>query len=264
MERVSRRGDRFLVSAGSERYEADRVVVASGAHRSPRVPAFAAELDPEIVQLHSSEYRSPAQLREGGVLVVGAGNSGAEIAFALANTRQTWLAGRQVNEIPVRHGSPAARLVLPIIRFLGHHVLTVRTPIGRKVGPKIVAEATPLIRVKSKHLAAAGVERVPRVVGVRDGLPLLEGGQPLEVANVIWCTGFRQDYSFVDLPVFGENGQPVHDRGIVQSTPGLYFVGSLFLYSVVVRCAPRRRQRCEAHRKAHRSLRSGEREKGVP
>jgi putative flavoprotein involved in K+ transport len=232
VERLFKHGDRFVVAAGDRRFEADRVVVASGAHRTPRVPAFASELDPSIVQLHSSEYRSPSQLQEGGVLVVGAGNSGAEIAFELAPTRPTWLSGRQVGEIPVRHGSLAARFVLPVIRFLGHHVLTVRTPVGRKVGPKLAAEATPLIRVKSKGLAARGVDRVPRIVGVRDGLPVLEDERALEVTNVIWCTGYRQEFSWIDLPVFGETGQPVHDRGIVRSMPGLYFVGLLFLYSV--------------------------------
>jgi putative flavoprotein involved in K+ transport len=232
VDRLTREGDRLVVEAGERRLDADRVVVASGAHRSPRVPAFAAELDPGIVQLHSSEYRGPSQLREGGVLVVGAGNSGAEIAYELAGTRATWLAGRNVGEIPVRHGSIGARLFLPVIRFLGHRVLTVRTPIGRKVGPKLAFGATPLIRVKSKGLAAAGVERVPRVVGIQGGLPLLEDERSLDVTNVVWCTGFSQDFSWIDLPVFGENGQPRHDRGIVRSEPGLYFVGLPFLYSV--------------------------------
>src|SRR5580765_8524586 len=179
VERISRRGERFVVAAGDERFDADRVIVASGAHRIPRIPAFASELDPRIVQLHSSEYRRPSQLQEGGVLVVGVGNSGAEIAFELARTRPTWLAGKQAGEVPVRHGSLAARFVLPVIRFLGHHVLTMRTPIGRKVGPTFAANATPLIRVKSKDLAAAGVERVPRVVGARDGLPVLEDERTL-------------------------------------------------------------------------------------
>ena len=137
-----------------------------------------------------------------------------------------------MGEIPVRHGSLAARLLLPVIRFLGHHLLTVRTPIGRKVGPKLATEATPLIRVKSKGLAAAGVERVPRLVGVRDGLPVLEDERALEARNVVWCTGFRQDFSWIDLPVFGDSGQPLHDRGVVRSVPGLYFVGMLFLYAV--------------------------------
>jgi len=189
-------------------------------------------LDAGVVQLHSSEYRNPSQLRDGAVLVVGAGNSGAEIASELAHGRATWLAGGEVGEIPVPHGSVRARLALPVIRFMGHRVLTVRTPIGRKVGPKLAFGATPLIRVKAKHLAAAGVERVPRVVGVRGGKPLLEDGSVLEVANVVWCTGFEQDFSWIDLPVVGEDGRLLHDRGIVHSIPGLYFVGQLFQYAV--------------------------------
>ena len=232
VDRLSRDGERFVVTAGPRRFEADRVVVASGAHRQPRVPGFASGLDPRIVQLHSSEYRAPSQLREGGVLVVGAGNSGAEIARELARTRSTLLAGKPVGEIPVRHGSRAARLVLPVIRFIGQHVLTVRTPIGRNAGPKLAFGATPLIRVKSKDLAAAGVERVPRVVGVQDGLPVLEDGRVLEVTSVVWATGFSQDYSWIDLPAFGEDGRPAHERGVAASLPGLYFVGLLFQYSV--------------------------------
>jgi putative flavoprotein involved in K+ transport len=110
-------------------------------------------------------------------------------------------------------------------------VLTRRTPIGRKVGPKLAHGATPLIRTKSEHLAAAGVERLPKVVGVRDGLPLLEDGRVLDVPNVVWCTGFRQDLSWIDLPIFTADGQPVHDRGIARSEPALCFVGLVFQYA---------------------------------
>ncbi len=202
------------------------------AHRLSRLPAFARQLDPSIVQLHSSEYCSPAQLREGGVLVVGAGNSGAEISFEVSRTHDTWLSGKDVGAVPVRHGSVAARFVLPVIRFIGHHVLTKRTPIGRKVGPKVASKATPLIRVKDKDLAAGGIQRVPKVTAVRDGLPVLEDDRILQVSNVIWCTGFRQDFSWIDLPIHGEDGQPLHDRGVALSEPGLYFVGLIFLYSV--------------------------------
>jgi putative flavoprotein involved in K+ transport len=124
-----------------------------------------------------------------------------------------------------------ARFVLPIVRFLGYRVLTMRTPIGRKVVPKLKAHADPLIRVKSKDLAAAGVTRVARVVGVRDGLPLTEDDRVLEVANVVWCTGFEHDFSWIDLPAFGENGQPVHERGVARTTPGLYFMGLIFQYA---------------------------------
>jgi putative flavoprotein involved in K+ transport len=89
-----------------------------------------------------------------------------------------------------------------------------------------------LIRVKAKDLIGMGVRRVPRVVGARDGLPVLDDGRVLEVANVIWCTGFRQDFRWIDLPVFGPDGLPVHDRGIVRSEPGLYFMGLIFQYAV--------------------------------
>src|SRR5439155_5899120 len=132
VERLSREGDRFVLVSGTRRFEADNVVVAAGAHRVPGRLAFSADLDPGIVQLHSSEYRNPSQLREGGVLVVGAGNSGAEIAFEVSRTHPTWMSGRDVGNIPVRHGSIPARFVVRAVRFLGHHVLTTRTPIGRK------------------------------------------------------------------------------------------------------------------------------------
>jgi putative flavoprotein involved in K+ transport len=233
VERISRVGERYLVEGGDLRFEADHVIVASGAYRTPKFPDFADDLDPRINQLDAAGYRNPSQLRDGGVLVVGVGNSGAEIALEVARTHHTWQAGKETGEIPVRHGSIPARLVLPVIRFLGYRVLTVKTPIGRKVGPKLKSRGAPLIRTKSKDLAAAGVERVPRVVGVRDGLPLLEDGRVLDVANVIWCTGFRHDFSWIDLPVFDDDGRPVHERGVVRSAPGLYFMGLVFQYAAV-------------------------------
>jgi putative flavoprotein involved in K+ transport len=222
-----------VIESGLQTFEADNVVVATGSHRAPKLPPFASELDPRIVQLHSSDYRNPSQLRDGGVLVVGVGNSGAEIALELSGTHEVWHAGTQSAEIPVRHGGVPARFVLPVIRFLGRHVLTVRTPIGRKVRPRFMVMATPLIRVKSKDLAAAGVERVPRVAGARDGLPVLADGRVLDVANVVWCTGFAYDFSWIDLPVFADDGQPLHERGVVSSAPGLYFVGLVFQYAAV-------------------------------
>jgi putative flavoprotein involved in K+ transport len=85
--------------------------------------------------------------------------------------------------------------------------------------------------VKTKDLMRLGVRRVPRVVGARDGLPLLDDGRVLELSNVIWCTGFRQDFRWIDLPIFGEDGQPQHDRGVVRSEPGLYFMGLIFQYA---------------------------------
>ncbi len=230
---LTRNGGRFVVTAGSQRFEADNVVVAMANYQSPRVPPFAPELEPSIVQLHSSEYRNLSQLREGGVLIVGAGNSGSEIALEVARTHPTWLSGRDTGHVPFRIEGAAARLFLIrlVLRGLFHRVLTVNTPIGRKLRPKVLSEGGPLIRVKPKDLSAAGVERVPRTAGVRDGLPVLEDGRVLDVANVIWCTGFHPGFSWIALPVLGEE-EPMHERGVVASEPGLYFVGLTFLYAL--------------------------------
>jgi putative flavoprotein involved in K+ transport len=234
VERLSREGDRYLVTAGDSSFEAEHVVVAMASYQRPKVPPFAGELDPGVVQLHSSDYRNPAQLRAGGVLVVGAGNSGSEIALEAARGgHPTWMSGRDTGHVPFRIEGAMGRLLVPFIfRFLFHRVLTVDTPIGRKVRPKAVSQGGPLIRVKPKDLAAAGVQRVPRMVGVRNGVPLLEDGRALEVANVVWCTGFHPGFSWIDLPVFAGNGEPAQQRGIVASEPGLYFVGLHFLYAL--------------------------------
>jgi putative flavoprotein involved in K+ transport len=229
---LTRLGDRFLATAGERRFEADNLVVASGAYHHPRVPPFAADLDPTILQLHSSGYRRPAQLREGGVLVVGAANSGAEIALEASRDHPVWLSGRHPGSEPTRAGSRLDRLFTPPFWFAINQVLTVGTPIGRRLRPKLMGMGIPLARVRRRDLQAAGVERVPRAAGARDGLPLLEDGRVLEVANVVWATGFRTDFSWIDLPVFDPDGEPRHDRGVVDAQPGLFFVGLFFLSSV--------------------------------
>ncbi len=233
VDELSREGDRYVLRSGGRRFEAEQVVVATGANQVPKVPAFADELDSSIVQLHSSLYRRPSQLEEGAVLVVGVGNSGAEIAFEVSRTHPTYLSGKPRGQIPIPHGPAAARYFFPVLRFVGHHVLTLKTPIGRKVHSQFIAShSAPLIRVKLKDLAAAGVKQVPRIVGMEGGRPALEDGRVLDVSNVIWCTGFREEFSWIDLPIFGEDGRPLHERGVVVGEPGLYFVGMLFQYAM--------------------------------
>lgn len=230
---LTRQGNRFAVTAGDLRFESDHVVVAMANFQRPRVPSFAEELDPGIVQLHSADYRNPAQLRDGGVLVVGAGNSGSEVGLEVARTHHTWMAGDDTGHVPFRIETPLARfLLLRLVRFAGHRVLSVNTPIGRKLRPKLLHQADPLIRVKPKDLAAVGVERVSRVMGALNGLPVTGDGHALQVANVIWCTGFHPGFSWIDLPVFGEDGEPLHESGVVASEPGLYFVGLRFLHAM--------------------------------
>jgi putative flavoprotein involved in K+ transport len=225
--------DGYVVVAGDARWLASQVVVAAGAYYEPRVPEFARELKPEIVQLHSSQYRNASQLRDGAVLVVGACNSGAEIAYEVARGHRTWLSGRDTGHIPVDPGGRAYLVFGRLISILGSRVLTVDTPIGRKARPKFRAGGGPLIRVKPKHLRAAGVERVlARTVGTRNGLPLLDDGQVLDVNNVIWCVGFEHTLSWIEVPLEREDGWPQQRRGVVPSAPGLYFIGLPFLYSI--------------------------------
>ena len=190
VQRISRVGDRYVLSLADGRIEADHVIVASGADRNPRIPAFSRELDPAIVQMHSSDYRNPSQLREGGVLVVGAGNSGADISLDVVGSHPTWLSGPDRGHVPVSIDTWVAQNVaFRIIRFVGLHVLTLRTPIGRRAKVKEASKGDMLVRVKPKQLVAAGIERVGKTVGVSGGLPMLEDGRVLDVANVIWCTG---------------------------------------------------------------------------
>ena len=231
VDALSRRNDRYVLTSGDRRFEAERVVVATGANQVPKVPTFANNLHPSIVQLHSSQYRRPSQLQEGAVLVVGVGNSGAEIAFEVSRKHPTYLSGKPSGQLPVRHGPAVARFVFPVVRFVGNHVLTLRTPIGRKAQPRFISHSAPLIRVKLKDLDAAGVEQVPRTVGMEDGRPALEDGRVLDVSSVIWCTGFREEFPWIDLPIFDENERPLHERGVVVAEPGLYFVGMPFQYA---------------------------------
>ena len=231
VDRLRRHGERFIATAGDLRFEADNVVVASGGYHVPRVPDFATALDPAIVQMHSSRYRRPSQLQEGDVLVVGAGNSGAEIALELSRGHRTWLSGRDPGQEPTRAGSLPDRLLAPVMWFMASRVVDVRTPIGRKVRDRFTdpPRGIPLGRVRRQDIRAAGIERVPRTVGVRDGRPVLEDGRVMDVANVLWCTGFVPDWSWIDLPIFDRNGWPTHTRGVVESHPGLYFMGLVFL-----------------------------------
>ncbi len=226
-------GEGYVVFAGEARWLAAQVVVAAGAYHEPRVPEFARELKPEITQLHSSEYRNAAQLRPGGVLVVGACNSGAEIALDVAREHHTWLSGRDTGHIPIDAEGRAYRIFGRVMSFVGTRVLTVNTPLGRKARPHFRHGGGPLIRIKPAHFRAAGVERVyARTVGTRDGLPLLDDGQVLDVANVIWCVGFEHDARWIEVPIEREDGWPQQVRGVVPSAPGLYFIGLPFLYSI--------------------------------
>jgi putative flavoprotein involved in K+ transport len=233
VHRLRREDGLFLVETTAGDLRADHVVVATGWYGAARVPEFAGALDHHLVQLHSADYRNPGQLQPGGVLVVGGANSGADIALEVARTRPTWVAGPKVSHVPVDIDTPFGRQVaVRLVRFVQRHVLCLRTPIGRRAAPRLRGRAVPLIRVKPSWLERLGVQRVGRVVGVRDGLPQLEDGQVLDVTNVIWCTGYHHDFRWIELPALDDHQVPVQTRGVATDVPGLYFVGLEFQFAL--------------------------------
>jgi putative flavoprotein involved in K+ transport len=225
VDSLDRSGDRFTLTAGDRRYEASEVVVATGFLSAPFVPPFAAGLDPAIRQVHSADYRNPGSAPGASVLVVGGGNSGVEIALELAGAgRRVSLAGKSTflpRIARIRDGRP--------FFAFARRVLTLDTPIGRRMGERMSDHGSaPVIRVRQSDLDGAGVDRVPRVDGVRDGRPVLADGRVLEVDTVLWCTGFRPAFDWMRLPVLAPGGMPRHERGVVASEPGLSFVGLPF------------------------------------
>ena len=222
-------GDRWLVETSGPACIADAVVIATGGYPRPNIPDWSLELDPGIKQLHSSEYRNPAQLLPGPVLVVGASHSGADIAVDVAREHPTVLAGRDTGQVPFQSGGRLDRFLTPLIMFMATRVLTVDTLIGRKARDQILAHGAPLERPRRGDIAAAGIERVTvRAAGARDGKPTLEGGRVLDVRNVVWCTGFCGDYSWIEGLACDNDGRPDQDHGVAHDAPGLYFVGLRF------------------------------------
>ncbi|MPZ61198.1 MAG: FAD-dependent oxidoreductase [Propionibacteriales bacterium] len=229
-QRVAPDGAGYLVTTADRQIRCDNVVVATGTFgRTPDIPEFAVDLDPAIHQLHSSQYRRPAQLPDGPVLVVGASHSGTDVAYELAETRPTTLCGRDCGQFPLRLESRRTRLAAPVLVFVARHVLSRRTPIGRKMMGEVRAHGGPMLRVQREDLEARGVRRTEsRVVGVRDGHPLLDDGRVMRVASVVWCTGFRQVFDWIDVPGIEDAGWPPEHRGVVDLAPGLFFCGLSF------------------------------------
>jgi putative flavoprotein involved in K+ transport len=233
VDALTRESGRYVANAGDSRFEADNVVVATGVFQKPYTPKFASGLDPHIRQLHSNDYRRLSQLQEGPVLVVGASHSGSDIAYEASTSHEVVLSGTDTGQIPVPVESRRGRLFFRLLVFAGTYILSVDTPMGRKMRPHVRHGGGPLLRYRKKDLLAAGVERVlARTVGVENGLPVLDDGRALDVRNVIWCTGFRPDFGWIRFPFeIGEDGYPVQYRGAATSSPGLYFAGLPFLHS---------------------------------
>jgi putative flavoprotein involved in K+ transport len=220
--RMHREGDRFVLSSRGVTYHADSVIVATGPFQRPKVPALATQLAKGIHQIHSSDYRNAESLPAGPALVVGVGNSGAQIAQELAKTRRVWLAGRETGSLPRKLlARDIYDWIWPVLTRFGAD-----TRIGRRIRER-TKRGDPLVGISARQIRRAGVERVGRLTSVEGGLPVCDG-QTIEPAVIVWATGFKPDYSWIDLPVFADSGYPRHVRGVVAEAPGLYFLGLRF------------------------------------
>jgi putative flavoprotein involved in K+ transport len=209
---------------------ARQVVVATGAHRVQKVPGFAQDLDPAVRQVSSVDYQGPEQFPAGPVLVVGAGNSGTDIALEAArNGHHVMLSGRHPGQVPIDVDSPIGNMMSGIfLRRL--RKLTVETEKGRAA--KEAHRGIMLVRNKLADLDKAGVVRVGRIESIVDGMPVTAGGSPIEAATVVWATGSSPDFSWIHIArLLDAHGEPLHDRGIPRDCAGLWFVGLDFQYS---------------------------------
>lgn len=224
-------GKQYALDTSSGQIIASQVVVATGAFQTPRIPPLAAELSPDIVHFHSSRYRSPDQLPAGDVLVVGAGNSGAQIALELAQRGgKVYLSGRDVGSLPRTF---LGRDIYWWLYKLGIATARRDSFIGRRLTERIMKQGGALIGISNEQIEAAEIMRVPKLVGVRGGLPVLADGFMPAVSSIIWCTGYQPDFGWIKGLKRDEFGYPVHKRGVaLNGEPGLYFLGLLFLYRV--------------------------------
>jgi putative flavoprotein involved in K+ transport len=206
----------------------DNVIVATGTNPIPRIPAFASDISEEIFQLHSSGYKNPGSLPPGDILVVGAGTSGIEIAIEISDSHKTIISGNPTFHIPdnlLKYGGA-------LYWWLINNILTVKTPIGKKARSKVLNGGSPLIRISASDLDRAGITRVPKVSGVSNGKPLMEDGTVLDISGIIWATGFRPDFSWIDINITDETGWPVTERGVSLYSKGLYFNGMPFQFGL--------------------------------
>jgi putative flavoprotein involved in K+ transport len=218
VRRLFREGDHFVLELDGRTVTSDQVIVATGPFQTPFVPKLAAQFDPGLWQVHSTGYRRPNDVPEGTVLVVGGGNTGFQIAKELSATHKVVLSiGSKQKPLPQRIAGRDIFWWLTKTHLLSK---TVESRLGSKFKGRDTLigssprELTRKYKVELKGRASDGVARIVR----------FEDGTTLEVDSLIWATGYRPFYSWIDLPILDANGRLQHRRGVTE-VPGLFFLG---------------------------------------
>ncbi len=213
----------YLVETPGESFLAQQVVVATGPFQTPFVPEFSRDLAPSVYQIHSAQYRNPEQLPPGPVLVVGAGNSGAQIAEELLKTRSVSLSmGKRQPQLPQEF---LGKTIFWWLKALGLFDVTVDSPVGKWLCARDPLFGTDLRKLQREH----GLVIRSRAVRAEGETVHFADGQSLRVSAIVWATGFRGEYPWIRLPVFDEGGSPRHRRGVT-AQPGFYFLGLPWQY----------------------------------
>ena len=214
---LSQEGGRFLLEVDGRRVTVDQVVVATGPFQTPLVPKLAQDIDPGVWQAHSTGYRKPRDVTEGTVLVVGGGNTGFQIAKELSATHKVALSvGSKQKPLPQRIAGRDLFWWLTKTHLLF-------TTVESRLGSKLQYRDT-LIGSSPRELTRSGVELKPRATAASGRTVSFDDGGELEVDAVIWATGYRPDYSWIDAPVLDADARLRHRRGVTD-VPGLYFLG---------------------------------------
>jgi putative flavoprotein involved in K+ transport len=218
VRRLSREDDRFALDIDGRKVAADQVVVATGPFQTPYIPKLAANLDSEVWQAHSTGYRRPTDLPEGTVLVVGGGNTGFQIAKELSATHKVLLSvGSKQKPLPQRL---AGRDLFWWLTKTGLIHKTVESRLGQRLKNRDTLIGSSTRELKRRY----AVELKPRASAASGRTVTFADGSEVEVDAVIWATGYRPDYSWVDLPILDSNGRLRHGRGVTD-VPGLFFLG---------------------------------------
>ena len=205
---LSRTSDGFEVSAAGEIFHARQVVVATGPFQVPFVPSAAGGLDESVTQLHSADYRNPAALPGGPVLVVGGGNSGLQVAQELSSSRRVGVSvGVKAPMLPQR---PLGRDLFWWLTRLG----LMRVSVASRLGRRVQARGEFVIGTSRRELERAGVTFRPRLVGADGRTVRFADSSTMDVRVVVWATGYRPDHSWISIPGVTQDGHVVHRRGV--------------------------------------------------